>query len=73
MKKILAVLVLGVSVLLSGCSFAAFRERYEKTPAHAKSVGEGRDTFTYEEGGKTYVLVRGTDGKYYVVGTEGGK
>ncbi|MBT6047300.1 MAG: hypothetical protein HOG49_10795 [Candidatus Scalindua sp.] len=51
-------LVLGLSILLSGCSFGSVTESIDTTPKTSIIVGEGR----YEY----HVITRGTDGKYYI-------
>ena len=51
-------LVLGLSVLMSGCSFGSVTESIDTTPTKTIIVGEGR----YEY----HVITRGADGKYYI-------
>ena len=65
MKTILSTIFL--AIILTGCSGATFTESYEKTPASAKSIGEGKDTYKMVYQGKSYILVKGTDGRYYAV------
>ena len=50
--------VLGLSILMSGCSFGSVEESIDTTPTKTLIVGEGR----YEY----HVITRGSDGKYYI-------
>jgi len=64
MKKIKTVsvlfmaLVLGLSILLSGCSFGSVEESIDTTPTRTTIIGEGR----YEY----HVITKGPDGKWYM-------
>ena len=51
-------LILGLSILLSGCSFGSVTESIDTTPTKSIIQGEGR----YEY----FIITRGTDGKYYI-------
>jgi hypothetical protein len=51
-------LVLGLSVLLSGCSYGSVKESIHTTPTRTTIVGEGR----YEY----HVITKGADGKWYI-------
>jgi len=64
MKKIktvsvlLMTLVMGLSIMLSGCSFGSVTESIDTTPATRIVQGEGR----YE----IYVMTKGADGQFHI-------
>jgi len=64
MKKVkivsvlLMTLVLGLSIVLSGCSFGSVTESIDTTPATRIVQGEGR----YE----IYVMTKGADGQFHI-------
>jgi len=69
MKRIAMMLVM--ALCLCGCfSAGTVTEAYRQTPAHAKSVGEGQSTFMAHIKGKTYIVAKGPDGKWHVVGEQ---
>ena len=65
MKTILSTIFL--AIILTGCSGATFTESYEKSPASARSIGEGKETYKMEYKGQRYILVKGADGRYYAL------
>ena len=66
MKKILLLFLFSLLPIM-GCSFGRTVESYEKTPLKTEATGEGKTTYNYTHKGKTYVLIQGTDGKFYAI------
>jgi len=63
MKNILIIFILAI---LPGCfSSGTVVEDYQKTPQSARSVGEGRRTYSFFYKGKSYILEKGSDGRFY--------
>jgi len=69
MKKILLLLLFSLLPII-GCSFGRTVESYEKTPLKTEAKGQGKTTYNYTHKGKTYVLIQGTDGKFYAIDPE---
>jgi hypothetical protein len=67
MKKILLLLLFSVLPVINGCSWGTVKESYKKTPLTTEAKGQGRTTYNYTYKGKSYVLIKGDDGKYYAV------
>jgi len=67
MKKILIFLLFSVLPVIGGCSWGEINESYKKSPLETEATGQGRTTYNYTYKGKSYVLIRGADGKYYAV------
>jgi hypothetical protein len=79
MKPFIALLILVVvlSILVAGCGSAAtFTEKYEQTPAMAKStlsshdVSQGISTYNFTFRGEKWIVVKGNDAKFHVIGKE---
>lgn len=73
MKKILLLLLFSVLPIVSGCSWASVNESYKKTPIKTEAKGQGRTTYDYTYKGKSYVLIRGDDGKFYAIDKKRGE
>ena len=71
MKKIISLLLLfslfSALPLISGCSWGSTTESYKKSPLKTEAKGQGRTTYNYTYKGRSYVLIKGTDGKFYAV------
>lgn len=67
-------LLIFLAVSLVSCSGMTITEKFDKTPASAKSsatsktTGEGRSTFMFSYRGEKFICIKGSDGKFYVVG-----
>jgi glycerol uptake facilitator-like aquaporin len=61
---------------LASCSGMTITEKFDKTPAtasssySAKTKGEGRSTFSFTYRGEKFIVIKGSDGKYYVIGKD---
>lgn len=67
MKKILLLLLFSVLPVVGGCSWGSVTESYKKTPITTEAKGQGRTTYNYTYKGKSYVLIRGSDGRFYAI------
>lgn len=68
MNRIMNAMLILLIMTSFGCwSASSVKERYVKTPVHAKSIGEGKSSFVFTYNGEAYRAFKTEDGKYKAI------